>query len=127
MRIVALVARVLLGLMFVVFGLNGFLHFLPMKMPDMSPVAMQYMGAIVQSKLILWAFAMQLIGGALLLSGYFVPLALVLLGPIVANILLFHGLMEPAGIVNGLGAFLLWLIVFFWHRASFAGIFRAEG
>ena len=126
MRIVGIIARILLGIMFVVFGLNGFLHFLHMKMPAMSPLAMQYMGAIAHSHMLQWAFAVQLVTGLMLLAGFFVPLALVLLGPIIANILLFHGLMDPKGIGNGLIAFVLWLIVFFSVRDHFAGIFRAR-
>ena len=126
MRIVSIIARLLLGLMFTVFGLNGFLHFLPMKMGPMSPLAMQYLSAISQSHMMQAAFAVQLVTGIMLLAGVFVPLALVLLGPVLANILLFHALMDPRGILNGLVAFVLWLIVFFTVRDSFAGIFRAR-
>ncbi len=126
MRIAGLIARILLGLMFTVFGLNGFFHFIPMKGGPMSPLAMQYMGAIAQSHMLQAAFAVQLVTGLMLLSGFFVPLALVLLGPVIANILLFHATMDPKGIVNGLVAFALWLVVFFSVLPSFAGIFRAR-
>ena len=124
MRIVVVGARLLLGLMFTVFGLNGFLHFLHMKEEPMSPLAMQYMGAIGHSHMLQAAFAVQLGTGLLLLSGFFVPLALVLLGPVIANILLFHATMAPKGIGNGLVAFLLWLVGFFSVRGSFAPLFR---
>ncbi len=124
MRIAGTIARLLLGLMFTVFGLNGFLHFLHMKGEPMSPVALQYMGAIAQSHMLQAAFAVQLVTGLLLLAGVFVPLALVLLGAVIANILLFHATMAPKGIVNGLVAFLLWLVVFWSVRENFAGIFR---
>ena len=126
MRIVGIVARVLLGLMFTVFGLNGFLHFLHMSMPAMSPLAMQYMGAIAHSHMLACAGAVEVITGIMLLAGFFVPLALVLLGPVIANILLFHLTMNPSGILNGLIAFVLWLIVFYSVLPSFAGIFRAR-
>ena len=126
MRIAGLVARVLLGLMFTVFGLNDFLHFLHMQEPPMSPLAGQYLSVIAQSHLLQAASAVQLVTGLMLLAGFFVPLALVLLGPVLANILLFHALMAPKGIINGLVAFLLWLIVFASVRSSFAGIFRAR-
>ncbi len=126
MRIAGIVARILLGLMFTVFGLNGFLHFIPMKGGDMSPLAMQYMGAIAQSGMLHAAFALQLITGLMLLAGVFVPLALVLLGAELGNILLFHATMAPKGIVNGLVAFVLWLIVFWSVRDSFAPLFRAR-
>ncbi len=124
MKIVGTVARVLLGLMFTVFGANGFLHFLHMKGEPMSPLAMQYMGAIAQSHMLQAAFAVQLLAGLMLLSGFFVPLALVLLGPIIGTILLFHATMAPSGIVNGLVAFVFWLVVFVSVRKSFAPLFQ---
>lgn len=124
MKIVGTVARVLLGLMFTVFGANGFLHFIPMKGDPMSPLALQYMGAIAQSHMLAAAFAVQLITGLMLLSGFFVPLALVLLGPVIGTILLFHATMAPKGIVNGLVAFVFWLVVFYSVRKSFAPLFQ---
>ena len=92
----------------------------------MSPLALQYMGAIAQSHMLAAAFAVQLLTGLLLLSGFFVPLALVLLGPVIGNILLFHATMAPKGILNGLVALLFWLIVFVSVRKSFAPLFQAR-
>ncbi len=125
MRIAALVARVLLGLVFLVFGLNGFLGFIHQPPPPPG-VAGQYLGAIVASHLYQAASAVEVVTALMLLSGFFVPLALVLLGPVLANILLFHILMAPAGLPPGLVSFLLWLIVFWSVRDSFAGIFQAR-
>jgi putative oxidoreductase len=68
----------------------------------------------------------QLLGGILLLSGQFIPLALVLLGPVIFNILLFHATMQPAGLPPGVLALLLWLIVFYGVRHAFAGIFARK-
>ncbi len=85
MKIAALMARVLLGLLFLVFGLNGFLHFIPMAPPP--GLAGQYMGALFLSHYIVAVFLLQVVGGVLLLANRFVPLALVLLGPVVVNIL----------------------------------------
>jgi putative oxidoreductase len=124
MRIAGIIARVLLGLMFTVFGLNGFLHFIPMKSGPMSPLAMQYMGSVAQSGMLQAAFALQLITGLMLLANVFVPLALVLLGAELGNILLFHATMAPKGIINALVALLLWLVVFAGVRSSFAPLFR---
>ena len=124
MKIAGTAARLLLGLMFTVFGANGFLHFLPMKGDPMPPLAMQYMGAIAQSHMLQAAFAVQLVTGLMLLSGFFVPLALVLLGPIIGTILLFHATMAPKGILNGVVAFVLWLAVFATVRGSFAPLFQ---
>jgi len=121
MRIVALIARLLLGLIFLVFGLNGFLQFL--NMPMRTGLAGQFMGALFLSHY-LWVIAgLQVIGGVLLLVGRFVPLALVLLGPVIVNILLYHFLLNPAGIGLALVVTVLWFIVFYAHRQYFSGIF----
>ena len=77
------------------FGLNGFLHFIPMPPP--SGVAGQFLGAMFVSKYLLVVSGLQVISGALLLINRYVPLALTILGPIIVNILLFHDLMNPAG------------------------------
>src|SRR5258708_15682346 len=101
MKIITHISRFLLGLIFLVFGLNGFLHFIPMPPP--SGVAGQFLGAMFVSKYLLVVSGLQVISGALLLINRYVPLALTILGPIIVNILLFHGLMNPAGI--GLAVF----------------------
>ena len=121
MKIAVLIARILLGLMFVVFGLNGFLNFLHAPMP--TGTAGQYMQVLVQTHYMQVVFLVQLLGGLLLLSGQFIPLALVLLAPVIFNILLFHATMQPAGIPPGLLATVLWFIVFFGVRPAFSGIF----
>ena len=100
MKIVILIARLLLGLVFVVFGLNGFLNFLSMG-PMPTGLAGQFIGALFQSHY-LWVVAgLQVVGGLLLLVNRFVPLALVLLGPVIVNILLYHLFLNPAGIARG--------------------------
>lgn len=121
MKIAVLIARILLGLMFLVFGLNGFLNFLHMPMPP-GPAG-QYMAVLFVSHYLQVVFLLEAIGGALLLSGQFIPLALVLLGPVVFNILLFHAFLFPAGFPPALLATLLWFIVFYSVRRHFAGIF----
>ena len=75
------IARILLGLLFTVFGLNGFLHFIPMQPP--AGLAGQYMGALFVSHYLVVVFLLQLIGGVLLLANRYVPLGLLLLGPVV--------------------------------------------
>jgi putative oxidoreductase len=121
MKIATLIARNLLGLIFLVFGLNGFFHFLPMPPP--TGLAAQYFGVLFVSHYMVPVFLLQLIGGALLLANRFVPLALVLLGPVIVNILLFHFLMSPSGLPLALVVTLLWLIVFAGVRSAFAGVF----
>jgi putative oxidoreductase len=121
MKIATLVARILLGLVFLVFGLNGFLDFIPMSPPP--GLAGQYMGVLFVSHYLVFVFLVQVIGGALLLANRFVPLALILLGPVLVNILLFHSLMAPAGLPLALLAAALWGIVFYGVRRAFAGVF----
>lgn len=120
MKIVTLIARNLLGLIFVVFGLNGFLHFIPMPPP--TGLAGQYFSVLSASHYMVPVFLLQLIGGVLLLANRFVPLALVLLAPVIVNILLFHSLMAPEGLPLALIVTVLWLIVFARLRSAFAGV-----
>jgi putative oxidoreductase len=121
MWIAVLIARILLGLLFLVFGLNGFLHFIPMPPP--SGLAGQYMGALFVSHYLVVVFLLQVVGGALLLANRYVPLGLLLLGPVLVNILLFHSFMAPEGLPIALFATVLWVIVFAGVRKAFAGVF----
>jgi putative oxidoreductase len=124
MKIITHISRFLLGLIFLVFGLNGFLHFIPMPPP--SGVAGQFLGAIFVSKYLLVISWLQVISGALLLINRYVPLALTILGPIIVNILLFHGLMNPAGLGLAVFVTILWGVVFVSVRSAFAGIFQTR-
>jgi uncharacterized membrane protein YphA (DoxX/SURF4 family) len=122
MKVVTLIARLLLGLIFVVFGLNGFLNFLSMG-PMPTGLAGQFVGALAQSHYFWVVAALQVVGGLLLLVNRFVPLALVLLGPVIVNILLYHIFMSPAGIGLALVVTILWFIVFYGVHRQFSGIF----
>jgi uncharacterized membrane protein YphA (DoxX/SURF4 family) len=122
MKIAFTIARLLLGLMFFVFGLNGFLNFLSMG-PMPTGLAGQFIGALVMSHYFWVVAGLQVVGGALLLVNRFVPLALVLLGPVIVNILLYHGLLNPSGVGPAIVATILWLIVFYGQRQYFSGIF----
>ena len=125
MKITALIARFLLGLVFLVFGLNGFLHFIPVP-PPKEPVAGQYLGALFVSHYLVVIYLLQIIPGALLLANRFVPLALTLLGPVLANIVFFHAFMAPEGLPLPLILSVLWIVVAFYHRAAFAGLLQAR-
>ncbi len=118
MRIVTLIARILLGLMFIVFGLNGFLNFLNMG-PMPTGLAGQFIGALVQSHYFWVVAALQVIGGVLLLVNRYVPLGLVLLGPVIVNILLYHIFLNPAGMGMAIAVTVLWFIVFYDRRQHF--------
>lgn len=121
MKIASLIARLLMGVVFVVFGLNGFLHFIKAPMPE--GVAGQFAGALFGTKYYVVIFGVQLIGGILFLANRFVPLALVLIGPIIVNILCFHGLLGAPGLPMAIIVALLWAIVAIRNKKHLAGIF----
>lgn len=121
MKTAFLVSRILLGVIFTIFGLNGFLHFLPMPMP--TGLAGQYFTVLAASGYMPIVFAFQLICGILLLANQFVALAVTILGAVLVNILLFHITMNIAGLPLAMITALLWLVVFYGVRQHFAGIF----
>jgi putative oxidoreductase len=122
MKIASTVARYLLGFIFLVFGLNGFLHFIPMPPPP--GVAGQFMVALFLSHELVVIFLLQLIPAILLLINRYVPLALTLLAPVIVNIVLFHAFMAPSGLPMALFVTILWILVAVSFRSAFAGIFQ---
>ena len=124
MKIAFLIARNLLGLIFLVFGLNGFLHFIPMPAP--TGLAGQYMTVMFTSHYMVPVFLLQIVGGALLLANRFVPIGLVLLGPVIVNILMYHASMAPQGLPLPLVVTVLFLVVFYGVRLAFTGVFAAH-
>ncbi len=125
MKIVSVVARYLLGLLFTIFGLNRFFHFIPLP-PPVSPLALQYMTVLATSGYFVLVYLIQFVAGVLLLVNRYVPLALVLLAPVLVNVLLFHSLMDRGGIGVGLFATILWVLIFASVRSSFDGLFQAQ-
>ena len=123
MKIAATIARLLLGLMFLVFGLNDFLHFIPMGTMPPGPAG-QFAGLLVSTHYMNAVGLVMVISGALLLVNRYVPLGLVLLGPVLVNILLFHLFMQPRGIAMGALATILWILVAIRVRPAFYGLFR---
>jgi putative oxidoreductase len=122
MKIASTIARFLLALAFIVFGLNGFLHFIPQPPPPPG-LAGDYFTVMSASHYLVFVFALQLLAGVLFLFRRTTPLALVIIAPVIVNILLFHSLMDPKGIVPGLVVVVLWFVVFWQFRAAFHGIF----
>jgi putative oxidoreductase len=122
MKIASTIARYLLGLLFTVFGLNGFLNFIPAT--PMPPQATQFFTVLLASHYMVFVFVVQLAAGLLFLANRFVPLALTLIGPVIVNILLFHLSMEPGGIGPGAIATVCWFLVFYSVRGAFADIFQ---
>ena len=123
MKIATIIARSLLGLIFVVFGSNMFLHFIPMPPPPDGP-AREFMTALFLSHYLYAVGALQVVGGVLLLSGRKVPLGLTLLGPVIVNILCFHVLMAPAGLPLAIVVSLLALFLLWRYREHFAGLVK---
>src|SRR5712664_4174843 len=123
MKIATIIARSLLRLIFVVFGLNMFLHFIPMPPPPEGP-ARDFMTALFVSHYLYVVGALQVVGGLLLFTGRWVPLGLALVGPVIVNIVCFHALMAPSGLpmaitVSALALFLLWR-----YREHFSGLVK---
>ncbi len=122
---VTLAARIVLGLIFLVFGSNGFFHFLPQ--PPMSGPPADFFGALLATGYLFPLLkGTEVITGALLLSGRLVPLALTVLAPVVVNIVGFHLFLAPSGlplalVVVVLGVFLAWS-----YRSAFAGVLNVN-
>ena len=124
MRAISAIARYLAGVVFLVFGLNGFLNFIPMPPP--AGIAGQFMGALYASHYLWLIFALQLGAGVLLLANRYVPLALAMLAPVIVNILSFHILMAPSGLPLALFVAVLWAVIFVDVRPAFAALFQAR-
>lgn len=124
MKIVGIVARILLGLMFFVFGLNPFLKFLPM--PPLEGVWGQFLGALIVSHYVWLVGATQVASGALLLIGRYVPLAVALSGPVIANIIAYHLTMQHSGAQPAVLATTCWVFLFWRYRQSFAPLWVAR-
>lgn len=122
MKIVTIILRLLLGLLFAVFGSNAFLHFIPM--PPMSGHAGEFIGALNATGYLQAIAAFQVLGGLLLILGIFVPLGLTILGPIVVNIFFYHLFLDPAGMVMAIVVAVVWLFLVWRYRAAFMPLFQ---
>jgi putative oxidoreductase len=121
MKIAVVIARILLGVIVVFFGLNGFLQFLKAPLP--TGLAGQFLMALFQSHYVWFICAVQIVGGVLLLVNRYVPLALMLLGPVIVNIILYHLLLNPAAAQLAVVVTILWFFLFYRYRANFSGLF----
>jgi hypothetical protein len=122
MKIASTISRYLLGVIFLTFGLNGFLHFIPMPPP--AGVAGQFFGALFVSQLYVVIFALQVVPAVLLLVNRYVPLALTILAAVIFNILSFHIFMAPAGLPLAVFVAVLWVVAFINVRQAFSGLFQ---
>lgn len=126
MKNVYLVARILLGIQFGILGFNGFVTFLP-NPPYIPPAAAAFFGAMVSSHFSYFVFGAQVVAGLLVLFNRYVPLALVILAAVLANIWAFHITMWPAAIFPmPVIATILWFIVAWSIRSSFSPLFAKK-
>ena len=120
-------ARILMGLGFTVFGLNAFVHFIPEPKTPMPEGAAAFAGAMMKT-----GYMFQLVGGTQLLAGIlllinrFVPLALVLLMPVLVNIIAFHVFLAPSGTVPGAVFMVLELFLAWKYRAAYRPLLTAK-
>src|SRR5437588_12259155 len=122
MKITNVIARFLLGLIFLIFGLNGFLHFIPS--PPLTGTVGQFVGALFVSHYLVVVCLLHLVAAVLLLINRYVPLALTVLAPIIVNILLVHILMAPSGLPLAIVVTVLWIVVFLRARSAFGGLLQ---
>lgn len=124
MKIAMIIARILLGLPFVVFGLNGFFDFLP-EMGKLSVHGQSFIDALQQTGYMLPLLHITEVAcGALLVAGFFVPLALTVLAPVLVNILLFHIKLDTQGIEIAIVLCALEAFLVFAHAPYFEGVLK---
>ena len=121
MRTASVIARYLAGVIFFVFGLNGFLNFIPLPPP--GGIAGQFMGALYASHYLWVIFAFQVVAA---LVNRYVPLAVSVLAPVIVNIIAFHALMAPSGLPLALFVAVLWAVIFVDVRPASAGLFQSR-
>lgn len=125
MKFAVIGARVLLGLIFVVFGLNGFFRFIPT--PEMTDAAGSLMGALVATGYFMMVVKLvEVSAGLMILTGRFLPLGLILLAPVSIHILLFHVFLDPAGLPMAIFIIVLQLFLAWAYRDSFGCVLQAN-
>src|ERR1700729_603274 len=124
MKTASTITRYLAGLIFLVFGLNGFLNFIPLPPP--GGIAGQFMGALYASHYLWVIFAFQMVAAILLLANRYVPLAVAMLAPVIVNIITFHVLMAPSGLPLALFVTVLWAVIFIGVRSAFSGLLQSR-
>ena len=122
--IITISARVVLGLLYLVFGLNFFFHFIP-NQPQPEGAAGAYIGGLFQAGYFFPLLKIiEVVAGALLLTGFFVPLSIAVLAPISLHIFLFHIILAPAGAPMGILIILLNLFLAWAYRENFKPLFQ---
>jgi hypothetical protein len=124
MKIAALICRILLGLLFLVFGSNVFFQFI--HMPPPTGIAGQFLTALFVSHYVIVIGLLELIPAILLLINRYVPLALTLLAPVLVNIFFYHVFMDPKGLPLAIIVIILWFVVAVSVKSAFAGLFQQK-
>jgi len=122
MKIVATIARYLMGLIFVVFGLNKFFNFIPSG-PMPTGLAGEFMNVFITTKYAMLVGSFEVVGGLFLLANRFVPLALAFLAPVIVNILFVNATMTPQALPVTIVVTVCWLLVYFRVRSVFQPLF----
>lgn len=127
MKIIVLVSRLLLGFLYLVFGLDYFFHFIPYQPPQHSGAAGLFKAGLVAAG---YFYPMQkiiqILGGVSLLTNWYAPLFAVVLFPISVNVFLFHTILVPSGWLMGVLLLLPNLLLGFAYRAYYKGLFTAR-
>jgi hypothetical protein len=122
-----MIARVLMGMAFLVFGLNIFAHLIPAPPHAMSDKAMDFMGAMIKTGYMMSLVgATQVIVGILLLINRYVPLALTLIAPVIVNIIFFHSFLQLNSIGPGIVVALLEIYLAWSYRSYFAALLTSR-
>jgi putative oxidoreductase len=122
MNTAATIARFVLGLVFVVFGLNGFLNFMPMG--PVPALAGQFAAALIQSHYMVVVLTLEIVSGLLLVTNSYSLLATTFIAPVIVNILLFHIFMAPAGLPLAALVAALWVVSAYPYRALLSPLFQ---
>ena len=122
MKTAATVARFVLGLVFVVFGMNGFLNFMPMG--PVPALAGQFAGALIQSHYMVVVLTLEVLSGLLLVTNSYALLATTFIAPVIVNILLFHIFLAPAGLPLAAFVAALWVLSAYPYRALLSPLFQ---
>lgn len=116
-------ARYLLGVLYFVFGINGFLQFIPLPPPSLEGGA--FLGALFATG---YMFPMikvtEIVGGLLLLTGFAFPFALIILAPITLNIFVYHLMLDPSGMLLPIVIAVLHLTLGYIHFNRFKSLFQ---
>jgi len=125
MKKAILVARVLFGLLFLVFGLNGFFQFIPTPAPSAEGGA--FLGALaVTGYMFPIIKVVEILSGLALLTNRLAPFALVLIAPILVNIVLYHACLDPAGLGLPIVLLILHVFITYGYRAYFKTLFTVK-